>query len=315
MNVLIFVMTMLLLLAAMTYARLDTFRGSQAFQTVFKDYMEKEERELFNVQAKPTYDSITVNTGNGGGKSNPKVEGSPRLGIALLLDKTKRESKSKEWDQTRLLLKNLIETLYAKQPFYQAAVEKRPSLPDDLINAITHAIDELPKEKKLKKPEDLANLKLDDPELDLILYKILQESPSQKIVPEKNTILKNDVQASVEPEIDISQSDPNIAEDGQEHRSIEGHFSLLDFLTEKGEPKIRVYLAPREVLEAIFHNPQTVDAIITTRRQLHNQARGKGDTKELSASFKDQFERSKDPSVDAASLSFDVTTTNPKNYE
>lgn len=318
MNVLIFVMTMLMLLALMTYSRLDVYRSSQVFQTVFKYYMETDERGYFNVKAQPMYDSIKVQTKTG--KPGSKTaEGNPRISIELLLDGKKRtdKDKDKEWIQTRVLLKNLINTLYENQPFYKKALEKRPSLQDDLINSITQAIDKLDKDHKLKTAADLANLKLEDPELDQILYKILQGGAYKEIPPEKKQepvrILETPV--TVEAEIDQSQADPSLKDEDKEFKSIEGYYSLLDFITAKKSPKVRVYLAPREVLQSIFPNKETVDAIIAERKQLYQQARADGDTKELAESFKNQFERYKDPSIDSASLSFDVSKTDPKKYE
>jgi hypothetical protein len=316
MNVLLFVMTMLMLLALMTYSRLDVYRSSQMFQMVFKHYMETDERGHFNVKAKPMYDSIKVQTKAGKAGSKP-AEGSPRIGIELLLDKSKREKQEKEWIQTRILLKNLINTLYEKQPFYKTALEKRPSLPDDLINSITAAIDDLDKDSKPKSAADLANLKLSDPELDQILYKILQGGAYKEIPPEKKkeSVTSLETPEVVEAEADQSQADPSLKDEDKEFKSIEGYYSLLDFITAKKPPKVRVFLASREVLQSIFPNPETVNAILSERKQLYLQARADGDTKELADSFKNQFERYKDQSIDSASLSFDVSKTDPRKYE
>lgn len=314
MNVLIFVMTMLMLLALMTYSRLDAFRSSQVFQSIFKHYMEIDERGYFNVKAMPFYEDIKVKTK--AGKTGGKAEGSPRVSVSLLLDKTQRESKSKEWLQTKHLLKNLISTLYDDQPFYKKAIEKRPSLPDDLMNAMTQAIDELPKEKRLKTAADLANLKLVDPELDQILYKILQGAAYKEIIPTKEkTPLLQPTKESVESEVDRSQADEGLESETGEFKSIEGYYSLLDFITASPTSKVRVFLAPKEVLESIFPNQQIVDSIISDRKQLYRQAINGAETKDLEATFKNQYERYRDPTISDESLSFAISKTNPKNYE
>lgn len=312
MNVLMFVMTMLMLLALMTYSRLDAFRSSQVFQSIFKYYMEVDERGYFNLKADPMYEGIKVNTKEGKGGGGPKAEGSPRLGIALLVDQKQRESKPKEWTQTKLLLKNLIETLYKDQPFYKEAIEKRPSLPDELINAITHAADALPKDKKITNASDLANLKLADPELDQILYKILQGATYKDINGKRTT--ENDEEV-VEPEVDQSQADESLANEGTEYKSVKGYFSLLDYVTTNSTPKIRVYLAPRAVLQSIFIKPEIVQSIIDERKQLYRQVIKGADPKELTTTFKDRYDRDKEPGVAEESLNFTVTKTNPKTYE
>lgn len=312
MNVLIFVMTLLMLLALMTYSRLDIYRSSQVFQSIFKYYMENDERGYFNIKAQPIYDSIKVKTKEGK-PGGPKAEGSPRLGIQLLLDKAQRESKVNEWNQTRVLLKNLLNSLYEKQPFYREAMDKRYTMVDDLIQAITEAVDELPKEKKLKTAADLANLKLADPELNMLLYKILQGGSYRNINVPKEPEAKSLLAERVESEID--QDDQALSSEASEYKSIEGYYSLLDFVTSTSAPKIRVFLAPREVLEAVFPSPEIVDNILAERKQFYRQAVNGGDTKELSETFRQAFERYKEQNVSDESLNFTVTKTNPKNYE
>lgn len=316
MNVLIFVMTLLMLLALMTYARLETFRNSQVFQIIFKDYMEKDERGYFNSKAHAVYTSIKVNTNEGNKGANAKAEGNPRLGILLLMDKSLRESKPQEWNQTKILLKNLLEVLYGQQPFYRQAIKKRYTIADDLINAITETADGLPKEKKLKTAADLANLKLEDPELNIFLYKILQGAAYREINGGGISEITPPIEAgNEEPEVDQSQEDSGVANEALEYKSIEGYYSLLDFITATSMPKVRVFLAPREILQSIFHDKQVVDMIIQSRKQYYRQVVNGADPKELSDGFKNEFERYKDSSVDDTSLNFTVTKTNPKYYE
>jgi len=314
MNILIFVMTMLMLLALMTYARLDSFRSSQAFQTIFQYYMENKERAYFNLQAESTYKSIVVSTKEGGAKAGPKAEGSPRIGIALLIDKTQREAKPKEWLQTQVLLKNLIISLYKDQPFFKSAIAERSSLPDDLIAAITQASDALPKEKKLKSADDLANLHLTDPQLDQLLYKLLHGIPSELITPMKK---KKEKIEEEKPVVDPGKGDSTKEDEKEEFNSIKGYYSLLDFVTTKSTPKVRVYLARKEVLNAIFHDPKIVESLLTERKELYKQTKDKSDIeiKELTTTFKDHFNRLKDSSIDDNSLNYTVTKTNPKDYE
>lgn len=310
MNVLIFVMTMLMLLSLMTYARLESYRSSQAFQMIFKHYMQEEERGYINIQAEKTYDSIKVSENKG--KPGIKIDASPRIGIALLLDKD-RDQKNKEWEQTKLLLKNLMSTLYHTQPFYLHIEEERPSFIDELMRAITQAVDELPQEKKPKMADDLANLKLNDPELDRILYKMLHGAfYTQKIEDHDST--KKQKPAEAESDID-NGADEDLNSEIAEFKSPEGYYSLLDFVTSASKPKIRVFLASKEVLLAIFHDPATVNAIIEERQHLYRQALSESDPKSLEESFKNQFQKMKDPGINEETLNFSVSKTNPKYYQ
>lgn len=312
MNVLIFVMTMLMLLALMTYARLDSYRNSQTLQIIFKYYMENDERGYINLQAEPTYDSIKVATKSEKDKNNePKADGSPRIGIQLLIDKTKRDAQPKEWLQTQILLKNLIVSLYKDQPFFKSAMVERPSLPDDLIADIIRAADALPEDQKLQSAKELANLRLDDPKLDQIFYKILHGIPYKKIEPKKNEDLNSEAESTVETD----QTDMAPKKGESDFESTKGYYSLLDYITTDSPPKIRIYLAPRNVLNAIFHDPNVVDAIIKQRKQLYRQALKDEDNKELSETFKTHFDNLKDSAIDTNSLSYKVSKTNPKDYE
>ena len=104
MNVLIFVMTMLMLLTLMTYAKLETYRSSQVFQVLLEHYMQKDERGYINLAAEDTYDGIKkvakkTDTEPVEEAPKPKAEGNARLSLALIKDKSKRDSNPQEWQQ------------------------------------------------------------------------------------------------------------------------------------------------------------------------------------------------------------------------
>lgn len=321
MNILIFVMTMLMLLSLMTYARLESYRDSQALQKVFKHYMEREERGYINLRAGKVYEKIKVTEKKkeeeGEGKSTsdkppPKtaINASSRIGIKPLLD-SNRDKNEKEWLQTQLLLKKLMRILYEKHPFYQDLEKERPFFLDELIREITRTIDDLPKDKKPKTAKDLANLKLADPYLDDILYKMLNgalyDTQMQAKKAEKS-------EAPEEPSVESGSDNGESTNGADEYKSIEGYYSLLDFVTDRSGPKIRVFLAPREVLQTAFQDLNTVDSIIEERQRLHDKAKQGDDVNELKEIFKNQFERMKDPNVEEDSLNFSVSKTNPKYY-
>ena len=310
MNVLIFVVTLLMLLALMTYTRLDSYLSSQVFQTIFSYYMENDEREYTNLQALSAYDHINVNKVKKDEKSKPKQKaaGSPRVSIFLWFNKTQREEKPKEWAQTKVLLKNLMSSLYGGQPFFQKSLENNPALLDQLISAVAQTVDALPKDQKPKTAKDLANLKLADPELDQVFYKILQGAHCKPVATTES-------KAKEEHSLEESQGD-SVEENGsEEYRSTKGYCSILDFITGAAHAKVRVYLASREVLNAIFPDSQVVDDIIVERQQLYKQALSAEDSQPLAEQFKEHFSRFKDSAIDDDTLSYDVTKTNPKDYE
>lgn len=324
MNVLIFVMTMLMLLSLMTYARLETYRSSQTFQMIFKHYMQEDERGYINVRAKEAYKKIKVTEKDDkDGKKKPtpkKIDASPRIGIGLLFNPD-REAKGKEWEQTKVLLKNLMRTLYKEQGFYKELEAKRPNFVDDLIPAITRAVDELPKDVKPKHAVGLGNLELPDRQLNSVLYKMLHGASyvdvltdeQKKSLEQRNgfVLRDNSTNADVEAAADEEES----SDDADEYKSPEGYFSLLDFVNSGSKPKIRIYLAPKEVLQAIFNEPSTVNSIIEERQRLYQQADSDGDIGQLSESFKNQFIKLKDASIEDDTLNFTISKTNPKYYK
>ena len=68
MNILIFVMSLLMMLALLTYGRLDMYRSFVVTQGEFERYMADGERNAINSAAQQWYDWTTLTTKNGGPK-------------------------------------------------------------------------------------------------------------------------------------------------------------------------------------------------------------------------------------------------------
>lgn len=82
--------------------------------------------------------------------------------------------------------------------------------------------------------------------------------------------------------------------------------------------RIRVYLAPKDLLQAIFDDPAVVNEVINTRQDLYKSAvksEKPADIDKLSTAFMTQFIERRDPSVSGDLLDFTVNKTNPKEYE
>lgn len=315
MNVLIFVTTMLMLLVLMTYARLETYRSSQIFQVLFESYMEKDERGYINIVALKQYDAAKGSKKDSSGPKE-KVLASPRITLSPLLKKEEREKAPQEAASFTVLLKNLITTLYADQPFYQKMMEKRPSFIDEMIAKLIQAVAELPDGKEIKNAADIANLKLGDDQLDDVFFKMLQGAPykdvSAPLVPDLlKEVPKEQVQSDDDPSDETS-----IEKEAEEHKSPKGYFSLLDFVTMQPWNKVRVYLAPKEVLKAIYRDDAIVNDVINKRNELFHQAYlvDPDGIKSLSESFKNEFNNRQDPAIGDV-LDYTVTKTNPKKYE
>ncbi len=118
-------MTMLMLLALMTYGRLETYRSSQIFQVLFENYMEEDERGYINMIALKKYNDAKGSKKESGA-TRPKVLASPRISISLLLKKEDKEKAPLEVASFYALFKNLMISLYDEQPFYKKILEERP---------------------------------------------------------------------------------------------------------------------------------------------------------------------------------------------
>ena len=312
MNVLLMVMVMLMMLSLMTYAKLETYRSTQILDKFFNHYMEIEERGDINKHAEDQYKNTKMSSGPSktGGAQTKAL---PRLSLAKLLDKKFKKEHPHEWEQMINLLKNLTDTLYGKHAFYKEVMEHRPSAIEDLAVELTKRIADLESQNKPKTAADLANVPIKDEELNLLFYKMLLGAPYKEILQQKTPETK-----ATGAEADSDESEETLQGEEKEYSSPQGYYSLLDFITLRPSEKIRVYLAPKELLLSIFHDPDLVDQIIDERKQLYKSAVG-ADTPEeikgLTESFKSQYDKFKDPTIDDKYLDWTVNKTNPKEYE
>lgn len=308
------VMVMVMMLTLMTYAKLETYRSTQILDKYFNHYMEFEERGNINKKAidqyKLTKMSSKASTPKAGAsKTTPATPKSrPRLSLDKLMDKKFAKENPEKWEQLVHLLHNLTDQLYGAHPFYQEALAHNPNAIEDLAKQVTKAVDKLDKEKRPKTTKDLANLELESPELNEFFYKMLLGAPYKDVLAEPKL---------TDGEADTDEDDSTLEQEAEEYSSPLGYYSLLDFITLGKSDKIRVYLAPRDLLMAIYHDPAVVDELIKARQDLYKLALGKDDNKfnDLTESLKQQFEHRRDGTINSDQLDYTVNKTNPKEYE
>lgn len=315
MNILTMVMILLMVLSLMTYAKLETFKSTQIIDQFFNHYMEIEERGFITEHAVDKYKTTKMSPKQSG-RTKTKAPGLPRLSLALLLDKKASEEKPDQWKQMSALFKNLTDSLYKDHPFYKEALTDNPTAIDEILTQLSKQIGKIDKDKKQipKHAADLANIKLNDEKLDLLLYKMLLGAPYKDIL--KNG--PNTNEGKDRGEADNDEEEEVLNEQAEEFNSPVGYYSLLDFVTLAKSEKVRIFLAPREMLTAIFHDPGVVDEIIAQRQELYKLALDAKDAKAiegLSASFQGQFDHRRDTTIDSSRLDYTVNKTNPKDYE
>lgn len=316
MNILLFVSTLIMAMALLTYARLDSYRSFSVLQNEFKYYMAITERGAINKLAEKMYKD---NRATKKGANDPKEKNAQRsnakslLSIATLVDSKKRSIDGARHHQWMAILKKLMVILYKDQPFYIEIEQKKPDFIDLLLASMMQAIDNLSDKHKIKKTKDLANLKLSDPDLNYALFSIVQETSDRseiKASASSHPVCSPSEGGEEEEEDNEEEDEEEEGNGGEEVYSAEGRYSLLDFITLEGPEKIRVYLAPRELLLAVFESPDVVNDIVKTRERLYDQViKETLSPKEATEQFKAQFL----PLSNEAIVDFTVTKTNPKN--
>lgn len=334
MNILPFVMIMLMLLALLTYARLETYRDSTAFQAIFKYYMQKLEREDINSREISWYElkhATGKKTDATTGKQT-KATSSSRLSLYSLLFPDDKDAVQKQLAQTTDLAKKLMIVLYANQPFFIEMEQERPGFMDEILSRIAQAAAALPDDQKFtksSKTHDLANLDLGDLQLNEVFYKMLKGTPQ----PDEEEHRPNeDVEES-----QVKQLDDEVIEAPEGEAapkpliSSSGFPSLLDYVTIRNSTGVRVYLASRALLTAIYGDPSVADAIISFRNELYQQVNSEAMTaQEAQSELQKRFGNTQAPGTTGTSgtggtsgttgtaasfFDFTVSKTNPKPYE
>lgn len=286
MNVLLFVMSMLMLLVMITYGRLESFRSFAFVQLQFKEYMEHTERDFINETAVDRYNKTAATRSEKTETEKREMnKASPKLSFNLFVDKEERDANQEQLETHLNVARSLIFYLYGDQEFYKELEARRPNFVNEILSALMTQTETLPKIKKVK---ELATVDLKDPELNDAFTRMLKG-------------------AYEEPPKD------------QEKRPMKlqtGYYSLLDFITVgKGKLQMRVFLASRQFLMAVFGNPATVDEIVRVRYKLYRSVRDKVmDAKQASEEFQTLFNNSALPFIPEEFLDFGVSKTNPNRY-
>jgi hypothetical protein len=313
MNILIVVMTMLMLMAILTYSRLESYRSFAVLKREFIHYMQESEREAINTQAINLYETTTGS--ENGPQNKTRVNAPPQIPLYLLVNKNERDAHPKEFGLIKQITKRLIEYLYKDAPFYKKLETVRPGFVDDLLQAIMHAADNLPEGKKITYITDLSNLELGDEQLDDAFYHMIKENKlaPQEIEPtsDTQTIALDEGKAGEEQEETEGEDPP--------YSSPSGYFSLYSYTTLSKSSKIRVFLAPYPVLMVLFNeDPGAVQSIIDLRQKLYAEVVSRAqisesNTASASAEFKRFVIAKADPHLHEL-IDATVTKTNPKKY-
>ncbi len=289
MNVLMYTMTMLLLLASITYTRIGSFRSHQLTENQFVHYLDTSTNIIADKIAEDRYTSIVTqpkkndpNQPKKPKKPNPNQLAFSKLSWSILLKVDERNQDPSKLKKITELTKKLVAQLFENQKTVQNMLEKNPDLIDRLILSLIQAVDKTSQTIKLTKLEELASLDLQDEELNLLRYELFKEnrySPDAKINNKKKT------------------------------------YSLLDHLTHR-TGKTRIYLASKPLLKSIFNQEDAlIMQIIEKRNGFYNEVKsGRMTNVDATALFEEWIKKTY-PYFDDNLFDCSVTKTDPKKHE
>lgn len=298
MNILIFVISMILLLATLTYERMSSYLHSSLSRKQWQEFMQKDERGAEHLAAYELYVHTTVRTSNP--KSNERIDATAWISFAWIADPSKREQKPAVTDALASITRRLIDILYADQPFYQELVKDQPGFMDKIMATLQNPRNALGKPLAIKKVDDLSYIAWEDHQLHMAFNRMLNPvydsvPPPLTTPPQEGTVIEEDAEIPA-----------------KDHRgNQEGYTSLKGFITFDSRYKIRVFRTPREILLAIYGAPELVEEIIKARDRLYHEVMNGRDAKEASTEFEEQFSASAPPQY-AEILNYQVNKTAPE---
>lgn len=293
MNVLLFVSALLILMSLITYGRIQEYVGTLMVQGVLKEGMSELERCTYNKKMELLYRSTAAHAEdppketaeNGTIKIPESDKNSESKAIAKINFRWMTEIQEQYPEIKTQIIKNLITQLYQKDVFYQEMLEKRPDVLNELLQQISYGV---VKVGKISTPQDLIKLKFDDEELWEFFCVMLRITPSFK---EEQKKLKEE------------KKPPSCT-----------FVSLLNYLTAVRSDKIRVYLAPKPILMAIFENEEVVERLRKRRAEIFKEAKKQNAQQIVETGLKFQETFAGEAIKFLPLLDFTVSKTDPTNY-
>lgn len=311
MNILLYVISIIMLLTALTYSRLELFRSVVGLQAGYVYYIEATEHDVDREAAEKWYDIIHVQrqkSAEKNDKEREKAKGTSRLSLYPILNKQIRAQSPDAYAQTKNLFKQLMIQLYSEQPFFKESAAKNPRFLDELINEIETAIEQLPEDIKLSDSSELSRLKLAKEELHYAFFLMLEGLPSLKFTESK-------IISHVESKQNDTDQEEDAALEAEEAKSKSGYVSLVDMITVRKSSHVRIYLASPQLLKAIYEDDNIVQQIREKRYEFYRMLDKGAEASILSKEFYENYALQGHASEYNAILDFTVTKTNPHTYE
>ena len=303
MNLLVFVFSFLMLIAAISYQGLAHYKSNALVRSVWDSIIRVEEPCAFNKMAENEYKHIQGKRLSKTEKAKKEAEeekgkGSSKINFRYLTDPTYAALYPKETEQVELLLRNLIQLLYGDQAFFQDLYQVRPTVIQDLLHSLRAYSEELG-DKKISSTATLSKITLKDENLEKLWYQLLKENPVSNKVLEKLFNLSKEEMFKL-----------------GEKACFKTH--LLNYINNSNERQIRLYLAPRALLLALLNDPVLVSDVIQKRKELYKEVTRKDNPMTpQEAALELQNFASKLPSLAQfdAIITYTISKSDPSTYE
>jgi len=285
MNVLLFISTILLLMSMITYGRIQSYVGTMLVQGGLRQGMTELERCYYNNKIELLYRTTAVHSSDPDQETNemgqitlPQTdENSDSTANKLINFRWLIEVQDQNAELKMQLIKNLITVLYEKEPFFQEMLKEKPDALNEILHHLSNASARV---GRIGAPHKLIKLKFED--------------SNDESLWEFFTVLLRDI--------------PQYKDKGC------SFVSLLQYLTNRRSEKIRIYLAPKPILMAIFNNEEVVERLIKRRNEIFKEVKKQNaqQIQETARTFQETFAGEAIKFLPL--LDFSVSKTDPKNY-
>lgn len=309
MNILLFIVSMMMILSIVTYARFQTFLDHNVIQKEYLRFMQIEERKQFNEKQNSMYirhkgnklniESIEAEPS----KEIPEAGFSPikrnnlnsKLNILSLLNESPLPETLKESSQTRIILLKLMDILYRNHPSFQHFYEMHHDLNELILHHLSTPSLHINTYSEELTTEKLRNIQLQDPQLQEAFYMML-----------KGTMTKEEAKKAKKIKLKLGKEKESLPD--------EGYRSLLDFIIiSKNKKPISIYLASEPLLLAIYQDSNLVYSILEKRKEIYKAIEKEKITIEGGRMELERlFSRKHPANLDSTLFDFSVSKTVPE---
>ncbi|MCB1114397.1 MAG: hypothetical protein KDK62_06545, partial [Chlamydiia bacterium] len=178
MNLIIFVLSLILVLSAMSYARLDSFLKSRFHAKEWSWIMQESERDLYNRKQKSCNKKTEKETKKEESPTSKDSPGNGRISLSWFFKKEFREKNPALFLETKELSQELVKNAWGNQPFYKDLEKEKPDFVSLMFEEIIQLADrasEKDSKAKLTHLEDLIYLPWSDLQIKTAFGRMLQE--------------------------------------------------------------------------------------------------------------------------------------------